>query len=225
MISVKNLVQDSRLLGNFFSPDAYLQGDVETGLLESRGGSRLIALPEALLQGLYNGLTTEVGQAAGVVLFQCGNHWGKHFYRRFGEEISKYYQKPLAQMEMVEFLQCLKQCWKTHGWGVIDFNFDQYQQGFIVAKIKNSPFDEVTPEDDITMGYAEAGILSSFFTLLTGRNLHCVQTAHEKADSPWNCFVIGVEERIKPAEAWRSEGQDHDTIMERLGHNQPAENN
>ncbi len=225
MISVANLVKDSHLFGNFFSPDAYLQGDVETGLLESRGGARLIALPEALLQGLYNGLISEVGQAAGVVLFKCGSHWGKHFYRRFGEEISQYYQKPIAQMEMVEFLQCLKQSWKTHGWGIIDFNFDYYQKGFIVTQIQNSPFDEVTPEGDMTMGYAEAGILSSFFTLLTGRNLHCIQTTSETPDYPWNYFVIGLEERIKPAEAWRSEGQDHDTIMERLGNNQPSSNN
>jgi uncharacterized protein len=225
MISVTNLVEESRLLGNFFAPDAYLQGDVETGLLESRGGSRLIALPEALLQGLYNGLTNEVGQAASVVLFKCGSHWGKHFYRRFGEEISAYYKKPLAQMEMIEFLQCLKQCWKTHGWGIIDFNFDYYQKGFIVSKIQNSPFDQITPEGDMTMGYAEAGILSSFFSLLTGRNLHCVQTACETSQSSWNYFVLGLEERINPAEAWRSEGQDHDTIMERLGHNQPSDNN
>ena len=225
MIKIENLVKEKYIPGNYFAPDAYLQGDVEMGLLESRGGSRLLALPKALLQGLYSGLNNEVGQAAGIVVFQCGKHWGKNFYRRFGEEISQYYHKSLPQMEMIEFIQCLKQCWKTYGWGIIDFDFNYYQKGFIVAKIRNSAFGEVASSGDNTMGYAEAGILSAFFSQLTGRNLHCVQISSKNSEIEWDYFVIGLENRITPAQAWLSEGQDTKTILERLSHSTPLENN
>lgn len=46
MISVADLVREKPLKGNYFAPSAYVQGDFELGLLETRLGSRLIALPE-----------------------------------------------------------------------------------------------------------------------------------------------------------------------------------
>lgn len=220
MISVAELVKDKSLKGNFFAPDAYLQGDFELGLLETRHGSRLIALPEVLLQGIYAGLEEEIGQASNVVLFNCGRWWGKNFYRRFIEEVSYYYEKPLAQMEMIEFLSCFKQCWKTYGWGVIDFDFDYYPQGFIVAKASNSAFVEAAlstnPERDAPCCWLEAGILSTFFSQLTGEELGCVQTSCESMGAECSYFVIGLEERLKPAQAWLEEKQTHPEIIERL---------
>ncbi|MBR8827940.1 MAG: 4-vinyl reductase [Gomphosphaeria aponina SAG 52.96 = DSM 107014] len=218
MISVADLVKDSKLPGNYFAPDAYVQGDYELGLMENRKGSRLLALPDTLLQAIYAGLEAEIGQAGGVVLFNCGRWWGKNFYRRFNEEVNEYYGKPLTQMEMVEFLECLKQCWKTHGWGVLDLDFNYYQQGFLVAQVKNSPFAATAPEGKKPVCFAEAGILSAFFSQLTGKDLHCIQTACESMGAECNYFVMGVSDRLKAAEAWLEEGQDHSTIMERLSH-------
>jgi len=215
MISVSELLKE-RLPANFFAPDIYLQGDFESGLLENRSGERLIALPEILLEAIYTGLEEEVGSAAGLVLFQCGRWWGKNFYRRFAEEVSAYYGTPIAQMEMVELLQCLKQCWKTHGWGLIDLDMTYYQQGFLVVTVENSAFPQAGPTVGRPMCFSEAGILSAFFSQLTGKELHCVQTACESMGAERNHFVLGLSDRISPAEAWLEEGQDHSTIMERL---------
>ncbi|BCX11497.1 MAG: hypothetical protein KatS3mg067_0435 [Thermosynechococcus sp.] len=217
MISVADLVKDAAIPGNYYAADAYVQGDFETGLIENRKGARLIALPDILLQAIYAGLHQEVGQASGVVLFNCGRWWGKNFYRRFVAEVSEYYGRPLAEMEMVEFLQCLKECWKTHGWGRIDLDVSFYQQGFLVVKTWDSPFAAAAPQNTgQPQCAAEAGILESFFSQLTGRDLHCVQTACETLGAANNCFVLGLRERVEPAKAWLQEGQGHDTIMERL---------
>lgn len=216
MISVANLVQEKTLKGNYFAPSAYVQGDYELGLLETRLGSRLIALPEVLLQGIYAGLEEEIGQATGIVLYNCGRWWGKSFYRRFLQEVSEYYEMPLAQMEMAQFLSCLKQCWKTHGWGVIDFNFDYYPQGFIVVNTVNSPFAKAAPQDKGFACQPEAGILSSFFSQLTGEELGCIQLSCESMGAESNYFVIGLEERVKLAKAMSEEGHDHSIIMDRL---------
>ncbi|BAQ64326.1 V4R domain-containing protein [Geminocystis sp. NIES-3709] len=216
MISVADLVQEKALKGNYFAPGAYVQGDFELGLLETRLGSRLIALPEVFLQGVYAGLEEEIGQATGIVLYNCGRWWGKSFYRRFLQEVTEYYEMPLAQMEMSEFLSCLKQCWKTHGWGVINFNFDYYSQGFIVATTVNSPFAQAAPQNKGFACQPEAGILSSFFSQLTGEDLGCFQTSCESMGAECNYFVIGLEQRVELVKTLSEEGYDHNTIIDRL---------
>lgn len=216
MISVADLVKEKPLKGNYFAPSAYVQGDFELGLLETRLGSRLIALPEVFLQGVYEGLNEELGQASGVVLYNCGKWWGKSFYRRFLQEVSEYYETPLAQMEMVEFLSCFKQCWKTHGWGVIEFNFDYYSQGFILVQTVNSPFAQAAPQNQGFACQLEAGVLTSFFSQLTGENLLAIQTSCESMGASANYFIIGLEERMKSAKAWLEEGHDHELVMKLL---------
>ena len=216
MIAVADLLKGQRLPGNYFAPDAYIKGDFESGLLENRRGDRLLALPETLIQAIYAGLEQETGPAAGSVLFNCGRWWGKNFYARFVEEVSDYYGKPLAEMEMVEFLQCLKQCWKTHGWGTFDFDMSYYQQGFLVVKICNSPFAAVAPPGKRPACFLEAGILNAFFSQLTGRQLHCVQTSCESLGADSNRFILGLPERLKPVEGALEEQQDHETILNLL---------
>ena len=216
MIEVAELIKEGSLRGNYFASDAYVQGDFEFGLIENRQGSRLLALPEVLLQAIHTSLEQEVGSAAGLVLFNCGRWWGKNFYRRFSEELSNYYGKPLVQMEMVELLQCLKQCWKTHGWGTLKLDLNYYQRGFLVIQVWHSPFAETVTSGNRPQCFLEAGIFSAFFSELTGRNLHCVQTACESTGADCNYFVVGLLERLKPIEAWLEEEQDHATIIERL---------
>ena len=222
MINVADLLENNHLPGNYFAADAYVKGDFESGLLENRQGARLLALPQNLIQSIYAGLDKEVGQASGLVLFNCGRWWGKNFYVRFVEEVQNYYGKSFAEMEMVELFQCLKQSWKTNGWGTLDLDLSNYQQGFLVIKVWNSAFAEVAPSGGKPMCFAEAGILSAFFSQLSGRDLHCVQTSCESMGAECNHFIVGLSERLKPAEAWLEEEQDHLTIMERLCQYQPS---
>lgn len=223
MIAVADLIKDQRLPGNYFASDAYIKGDFESGLIENRKGDRLLALPETLIQAIYAGLENELGQASSMVLFNCGRWWGKNFYTRFVEQVNDYYGKTLAEMEMVEFIQCLKQCWKTHGWGIFDLDLSYYQQGFVVVKIWNSAFAEQAPKGNQPACFLEAGILSAFFSQLTGRELHCVQTTCESLDSDCNRFILGLMQRLKPVEAWLEESQDHETILDRLCMSKPIE--
>lgn len=162
MIAVEELTNQKHIPGNFFAPNVYVQGDMELGLIENREGARLIALPETLLSAIYSGLEHEVGPAADLVLQQCGHWWGRNFYRRFASEVSEYYGKSLAEMEMVEFLQLLKECWKTYGWGLIDLEFSYYQQGFLVVKTQHSAFAKVRSAGERPSCFVESGLLSAF---------------------------------------------------------------
>ncbi len=216
MISVADLLTNNRIPGNYFATDVYVRSDLELGLLENRRGDRLVALPETLIQAIYTGLDKETGQATRLVLFNCGKWWGKNFYTRFREELTDYYGQALADMTMAEFLQCLQQCWITHGWGKIELDHQYQNHGFLVIKTWNSPFASHAPSVNRPVCHFEAGILSAFFSQLTGRDLHCLQTTCESLGSDANRFVIGVEKRLEPAGIMVKQQVSYDTIMNEL---------
>jgi predicted hydrocarbon binding protein len=216
MISVADLLVNKHIPGNYFATDTYVRGDLELGVLENRRGDRLLALPETLIQGIYAGLDKETGQASRLVLFNCGRWWGKNFYTRLREELTDYYSMPLADMPMVEFLQNLQQCWVTYGWGKLELDQSFQSRGFLVIKIWNSPFATQAPKGNGPVCHLEAGVLCSFFSQLTGRELHCIQTACESMGADCNRFVLGLAKRLKPVEEMVEQNLDHDSIMEKL---------
>ena len=216
MISVADLLSGSPLPGNYYTHSVYVQGDLEMGLLENRRGDRLLALPETLIQAIYAGLDQETGQASRLVLFNCGRWWGKNFYNRFQDELTGYYSTALRDMTTAEFLQCLKQCWITYGWGKIDLNYSHHAQGFLMIETINSPFARLAPPMGVPVCFLEAGVLSAFFSQLTGQDLHCVQISCESLAADCNRFVLGQQKRVEPAAEMVENHLDHEAIMTQL---------
>lgn len=216
MVSVADLLIDGRLPGNYFAQDLYVRGSTELGLLENRRGDRLLAIPEPLLQAIYAGLEKETGQASRLVLYNCGRWWGKNFYARFCEELADYYNQPLANLSMAEFLQSLQQCWKTHGWGQINLDMTYRDQGFLVVEIHQSPFTAAAPSSQTPSGDLERGILEIFFTQMTGRELTCVQTSCTTKGEDGNRFILGLEKRLQSVNGLVANGQAHASIMQTL---------
>jgi uncharacterized protein len=216
MISVADLIKENRVPSNFFDYNAYIKGDLEIGLLENRRGDRLIAVPDTLISSLYAGLAKETGQASKLVLFNCGKWWGKNFYTRFTESLEEYYAQSLAEMDMITFIQSLKECWLTHGWGKFEFDPQYQAQGFILVKTYNSPYARVIAGNTLPTGYLEAGVLTSFFSRLTGRELLAVQTTCESLGASCNTYIIGLSERLQIVDSFLTEGLTHETILQRV---------
>ncbi len=216
MISVADLIKENRIPSNFFDYNSYVKGDLEIGLLENRRGDRLIAIPDTLISSLYAGLAKETGQASKLVLFNCGKWWGKNFYTRFTESLEEYYSQSLAEMNMITFIQSLKECWLTHGWGKFEFEPEYQAQGFILVKTYNSPYVRAIAGNTLPTGYLEAGILTSFFTRLTGRELLAVQTTCESLGASCNTYIIGLPERLQIVDSFLAEGLTHETILQRV---------
>ena len=216
MISVADLIKENHIPSNFFDYNSYIKGDLEIGLLENRRGDRLIAIPETLISSLYAGLAKETGQASKLVLFNCGKWWGKNFYTRFTESLEEYYSQSLAEMNMITFIQSLKECWLTHGWGKFEFEPEYQAQGLILVKTYNSPYVRAIAGNTLPTGYLEAGILTSFFTRLTGRELLGVQTTCESLGASCNTYVIGLPERLQIVDSFLAEGLTHETILQRV---------
>jgi uncharacterized protein len=216
MISVADLLTNNRVPGNYFAVDAYVQGDLEMGLLENRRGDRLLALPETFIQAIYAGLQKETGYASGLVLFNCGRWWGKNFYTRFREELTDYYGTALADMSMLEFLNSLQSCWVAYGWGKIELDQSHQHRGFLTITTSGSPFASQAPKSEAPVCFLEAGVLSAFFSQLTGRELHCIQTTCESLGAEQNCFLLGLASRLQPAEAMVENRFNHDAILQKI---------
>ena len=150
------------------------------------------------------------------MLFKCGVWWGKSFYQQFAQEVSSHYQIPLAEMRMMELSQCIQHCWKSHGWGSIKLDFDYYEQGFLVIEIAQSPFARPDVLGNEPSCYLEAGMLSSFFSNLSGTKLHCIQTSCESLGADCNVFVLGLTKRIETINPLIENNSSHDDIMEFL---------
>jgi len=105
-----NLTQLEGILipSNYFLPRAYVQSDPASGLLSTRQGKRLIAIPEMLIDSIHETLLAEAGEAASMAFYTFGSSWGKSFYDRARKEIEVYYQTAIAQMNAPEFLRFSK---------------------------------------------------------------------------------------------------------------------
>ncbi|MEN9223935.1 MAG: V4R domain-containing protein [Thermostichus sp. HHBFW_bins_43] len=225
MTTLREILQEQTLPGHCFSPAYYIRPDIHTGLLASRGGYRLAAFPMPLLEALYSGLRYETGQAARVILYNCGRDWGEEFFRRFEDELSRYHNQPLRELPMGILLDALSDLWATHGWGRLELDFSAGNQGLVQATVRNSGFAlaaraSLRPEDSSAprepAGYLESGVLASLFSLLSGRDLICVQTTCESLGADQNRFLIGTAQRLHNCEEWVRKGLSHDEILDRL---------
>jgi len=116
---------------------------------------------------------------------------------------------------MILFLQCLKECWLTHGWGRIEFDPTYQNQGFLMIKTYQSPYSKKLAKPRPSC-FMEAGILTSFFSRLTGRDLLAIQISCESMGSDCNRFVIALEDRLAIVDSSIEEGLDYESIMTSL---------
>ncbi|MCM1983822.1 4-vinyl reductase [Lyngbya confervoides] len=220
MIDVAELLKAPPLKGNPFAPATYIHGEIELGLLETRMGSRLLALPDTLFKAIDRTLDDEVGPAKSLIQQQCGRWWGKSFYRRFLEEVGEYYQTPLRDLTMLQFVQCFQQCWSTLGWGKIKIRFDGYQYGLIVLEVQGAVSETYLLQQDSVSCDIEIGFFGGFFSQLAGQDLQAVQVSGASTDQDSYYFIVSVAEKAKTIASLVEEGYNYHTIMERLCPNQ-----
>ncbi|MGK7909481.1 MAG: V4R domain-containing protein [Synechococcus sp.] len=216
IIDVNTLLEKPAIPSNYYSMDSYASGDFEAGTIATRSGDRLLALSDLCLQGIVDGIEEELGEASQQVLWSCGRWWGKNFFRRFAREMGEYHGKSLAELEMVNFLQSWKHCWKAHGWGKVELDSQYREQGLMVIRTWQSSFAQASVRRDRPSCSVEAGFFSAFFTQLSGESLHCVQTTCESMGSPCNTYLVGNELRLEVAEAAVRAGESHAEIVSRL---------
>lgn len=184
---------------NCFNPKSYVKSHPATGLLSTRSGDRLIAVPELLLKIIPKTLREEAGEASYLALYTFGQGWGKTFCGRLVKDIAQYYRQPISEIFSADFLVYVQEAWAVHGLGKLSIDFSLSEQGFLVAIVENSAMG-ITNHDiaDYRSFSLEAGFLAGWFSTLTGQELRV-------SASNWNNpqvlqFLVGTIPQIEEIE-------------------------
>lgn len=161
---------------NYFNPRAYVKADPATGLLASRQGKRLIAIPDLLINSIHSTLQSEAGEAASIAFYTFGFSWGKSFYERMRKEMEGYYGTAISQMNAPEFFATLQQLWGVHGLGKIVVDFSVAEEGLLLVTVDNSSISIVEESAESKSFSVEAGFLAGWFSAQTGQDLSACAT-------------------------------------------------
>ena len=184
---------------NCFNPKSYIKSHPATGLLATRHGDRLIAVPEVLLRSISRTLRVETGEASYLALYTFGDSWGKNFCERVSQDIIQYYGQPILTTIAPEFFVQIQAAWAAHGLGQPSIDFSLSEQGLVVVTIENSGIGGgIVIEDDTTYRSfsLEAGFLAGWFAALTGEKLRAC--AFNWSEAPASIqFLIGSADHIE----------------------------
>jgi uncharacterized protein len=184
---------------NCFTPKNYVKSDPASGLLSTRHGDRLIAVPELLLKIIPKTLREEAGEASYLALYTFGDSWGQTFCGRLVKDIAKYYRQPILEIFSADFLVYIQEAWAVHGLGKLSIDFSLSEQGLLVATVENSGMG-VTETDtaDYRSFSLEAGFLAGWFSTLTGQRLRVAAVNWSNAQSLQ--FLVGAIPQIESIE-------------------------
>jgi uncharacterized protein len=187
---------------NCFNPRSYVKSTPATGMLATRYGDRLIAVPEVLLRSIPKTLREEAGEASYLALYTFGDNWGKSFCRRMVQEIVQYYRKPVLDMFSADFLVYIQESWAVHGLGKPTIDFSFADRGLLVVTITNSGIGGNAPlalDSNYRSFSLEAGFLAGWFSTLTDNNLRACASNWDKAPDEIQ-FLVGGATHIESIE-------------------------
>ncbi len=187
---------------NCFNPKGYVKSHPASGLLSTRHGDRLIAIPEVLLRSIPKILRVEAGEASYLALYTFGDNWGKTFSDRMVQDMVKYYRQPILTTISSEFFLNVQSVWAVHGLGKPSIDFSLAERGLVVVTIANSGINNgTTVETNPTYRSfsLEAGFLAGWFSNLTGKPLRACASNWSEAPASLQ-FLIGSIPQIESIE-------------------------
>jgi uncharacterized protein len=187
---------------NCFNPKSYVKSHPATGLLATRHGDRLIAVPEVLLRSIPKILRVEAGEASYLALYTFGDNWGKTFCTRMVQDMVKYYRRSILETIATEFFANVQSVWAVHGLGKPSIDFMLADRGILIVTIENSGIaGGMTVEDNSTSRSfsLEAGFLSGWFSTITGKQLRACASNWSEAPNSIQ-FLVGSTAHIEAIE-------------------------
>jgi uncharacterized protein len=187
---------------NCFTPKGYVKSHPASGLLSTRNGNRLIAVPEVLLRSIPKALREEAGEASYLALYTFGDNWGKTFCNRVMQDMVMYHRQPILETIASEFFVNVQEAWAVHGLGRPSVDFRLAERGLLVVSISNSGIGgeaAIAADASYRTFSLEAGFLAGWFSALTDKQLKAC--ASNWSDAPASLeFLVGSVSHIESIE-------------------------
>jgi len=217
--------------GNYFSPRFYVKSDPATGLLSTRKGDRLVAVPDFLLRSIHRALQSEAGQAGTLALYTFGFGWGGSFFDHIRGEIESYKGTTIMATNAVEFFATMRQLWTVHGMGNLTIDFSHRKYGLIVVTTENSVLTTGSEiglqSSQLPWHQLQAGFIAAWFARWAGKDIRACATDwslpseqdsadHLNQNKDYTRFLVGLNGKIQQAEGWVKQGMRTSEILEKF---------
>ena len=198
---------------NYFTSPNFLKFNVKTGVLRSRGGTRMLAVNEDFLRGFVTACEHETGPAASLVLRRCGEFFGQRLARRFEAELGQFAGVSLRDRKMAEFDVLVRDLWNGCGLGRLEVEWDHGQHGFLPVRLADSPMQDIGPSGHVGDDMF-AGVLCGFFSGFCDADMRTIQTGDARlGDREGTTFIVASAEVARRAEGMRTNKQSHAQIV------------
>jgi len=202
---------------NYFSSPQSVRGDLKSGVLRSRGGTRLIGVSEDFLRGFVVACEHEAGPATSLILRRCGQFFGTRLARRCEDEISAYLGRPLRDGSMTEFEVIVQDLWNGCGLGDLRIDWGRGSSGFLAVKLVNSPMQDIGPKGHIADDMFE-GVIEGFVGHFAGDDFVCIQTGDVRmGDREGTTFVLVPRDRVPRVRTLLASKSPHSQVVAQLG--------
>ena len=208
---------DAAVLQALFSDAAY-RYDLEQGTVDA-AAERIIYLTEDLVNGIFNGLVNEAGEAWGLILKSCGHIWGKRLALVLEKKVRQAAGREFGSLPVEDYLAVLEAYFARHGWGLMRFHLhDAERHGVVRANLRHSLFAASLAQQDKPVDYLVAGMLQALFERVANCPLGCVQVGHERHGAAGGSadFLLSAPERIEALAGALEGGATVDDALARL---------
>lgn len=203
-------------LHNHFHDERFFLRDRARGTVKNVYGQRILYVTEEFVTGLMAGLEQEVGDAAGEIMYRCGYHWGLQDMKSFTARAQAEYEVQFNKLWMGMMLESWWWPLQIEGWGTWRYDFRQGKQGLIFIDLFESAVAKSIGDVGKVMCYFYAGLFAAVFTVLSKRELSCIEIQCYSMGEDHCKFLVATNKRVNAAAFWRNEGATSKDIMTRV---------
>ncbi len=190
--------------------------DSQKGIVTDWNEGRNIFVAEDFIIGLIEGLEEEVGEAAGVVMYNIGHQWGLQDADFFQVWFEKEYEKKISDSNSKFVLEAWWWPFITQGWGNWEVDLSDQKNGFMFINIFDSAVARTLGDVGKPVCHLYAGLFAGFFSKLIRRDLGCIEIQCYSMGETFCKFLLGRKDRVDAAQFWQNEGATARDIEKQL---------
>lgn len=201
---------------NYYTADQFYKHDRQQGVIRNVYGQRVLRVTEDFITGMLSGLEDEVGDRAGMVMYETGYAWGMQDMRNFVKRSQAEFEVDFTKMGMGMMLETWWWPLTIEGWGTWRFDFRDARRDMLYIELYESAVAKTLGDIGAVVCYFYAGLFAAVFSTLARKNFGCVEIQCYAMGADHCKFLISQAERVDAAAFWRSQGATGKDIMKKV---------